>query len=386
MKLIIENWRQFVNEEEQEEKSNVLDLGKELNSGFCQFNPLINRYAQYSPENLAEMLIFVVATQRMRWYDVVPKFPLLMQYVKQNDYLLTIDKSELRPIPDKEDIEIDGKKKKIIATDSQGNIIYKKNKDGSLKMKRHYYIPKEFSQLALGARKDSIQEIWDTREQKFATMKPLFDKFNNAAEGSIAKEEAIFEIYLEFIKVKQLGLPKAAFACQLIIGRLGCIDSINMNIYKGLDPEGKLIKYNKEGIPGFKTPGTGRKGKIITVTPGGIKLAEGYVAFLKEIAKLTNTSEAKMSQQLWDSWVELVALKMNKEGDILVKMPGGKEFNVPNDYSKKIKRGDVSPTAKFKKDYIGKITGQDISRQHYPPKMYESIQKWSNYFYGVLSE
>ena len=309
-----------------------------------------------------------------------------MQYVKQNDYLLTIDKSELRPIPDKEDIEIDGKKKKIIATDSQGNIIYKKNKDGSLKMKRHYYIPKEFSQLALGARKDSIQEIWDTREQKFATMKPLFDKFNNAAEGSIAKEEAIFEIYLEFIKVKQLGLPKAAFACQLIIGRLGCIDSINMNIYKGLDPEGKLIKYNKEGIPGFKTPGTGRKGKIITVTPGGIKLAEGYVAFLKEIAKLTNTSEAKMSQQLWDSWVELVALKMNKEGDILVKMPGGKEFNVPNDYSKKIKRGDVSPTAKFKKDYIGKITGQDISRQHYPPKMYESIQKWSNYFYGVLSE
>ena len=65
MKLIIENWRQFVNEQEQEEKSNVLDLGKELNSGFCQFNPLINRYAQYSPENLAEMLIFVVATQRL---------------------------------------------------------------------------------------------------------------------------------------------------------------------------------------------------------------------------------------------------------------------------------------------------------------------------------
>ncbi|MZH01851.1 MAG: hypothetical protein F3745_00170, partial [Nitrospinae bacterium] len=67
----------FVTEEEDEE-ANVLDLSKELNSGFCDYNPLINQYAQHDPEALAEMLIFVVATQQMRWYDVVPKFPIMM--------------------------------------------------------------------------------------------------------------------------------------------------------------------------------------------------------------------------------------------------------------------------------------------------------------------
>ena len=42
--------------------------------------------------------------------------------------------------------------------------------------------------------------------------------------------------------------------------------------------------------------------------------------------------------------------------------------------------------AKFRKQYIGNITGRDISRQHYPPEMYEGVQRWSNYFYGILSE
>lgn len=354
MKILFENWRQFVNEQEEgEEKgANVLDLGKELDSGFCQFNPLINQYAQYSPENLAEMLIFVVATQQQRWYDVVPKFPLLMQHVKENDGLL-----------DPETATVDDK--------------------GKLR----YQIPKAFGQLALGFRKNAIQEIWENREQTFATMKPLFNKYNNAGEDSIAREEAMFQIYLELIKTKGLGLPKAAFASQLIIGRLGCIDSINLNLYKGLDPEGKLITYDKKtGKPSFKTPGVSKRGGIIQVTKGGIKLAERYVDFLKEIANLTRSTEAKISQQLWDSWVELVSLKINKEGDITVKMPDGEEFNVPNDYSKSIKGADINPSAKFRKQYIGKITGRDISRQHYPPEMYEGVQRWSNYFYGILSE
>jgi hypothetical protein len=349
MKILFENWRKFINEEEE---ANVLDLGKELDSGFCQFNPLINEYAQYSPDNLAEMLIFVVATQQQRWYDVVPKFPMLMQFVKDSDGLLDPETA---------------------TTDEKG--------------KMRYQIPKEFSQLTLGFRKNAIQEIWDNRESTYATMKPLFDKYNNAGEDSIAREEAMFEIYLELIKTKGLGLPKAAFASQLIIGRLGCIDSINLNLYKGLDPDGKLVTYDKKsGKPNFRTPGTSNRGGIVQVTKGGVRLAENYVQFLKEIAKLTNSTEAKISQQLWDSWVELVSLKINKTGDITVKMPGGEEFNVPNDYSKNTKGADVNPSARFRKKYIGNITGQDISRQHFPPQMYESVQKWSNYFYGVISE
>ena len=107
---------------------------------------------------------------------------------------------------------------------------------------------------------------------------------------------------------------------------------------------------------------------------------------MKTIATLTKTTEAKISQQLWDSWVELVALKINKKGDIDVIMPGGEKFVVPNDYSKSVKGAEVNPSAAFRKKYIGKITPQDISRQHDPRGMYENVERWSNYFYKILGE
>ena len=196
MKLLFENWRRFINEDEDDEE-NVLDLSKELDSGFCDFNPLINQYAQYSPDSLAEMLIFVVATQQMRWYDVVPKFPIMMQHIRDNDMLLN-----------PRDAKVNEKGKTV------------------------YNIPKAFAQLTLGFRKNAIQSIWQSREMIFSTMSPLFAKYNAASGNSLEKEEAVFQIYLELIKLPGLGLPKAAFASQLLIGRLGCIDSINLNLYK----------------------------------------------------------------------------------------------------------------------------------------------------------
>ena len=351
MKLLFENWRKYLTEEEEEQEENVLDLSKELDSGFCDFNPLINQYAQYSPDSLAEMLIFVVATQQMRWYDVVPKFPIMMQHIRDNDMLLN-----------PKDAKVNEKGKTV------------------------YNIPKAFAQLTLGFRKNAIQSIWQSREMIFSTMSPLFAKYNAAGENSLEKEEAVFQIYLELIKLPGLGLPKAAFASQLLIGRLGCIDSINLNLYKGLDPEGKLITYDSKGRPTFKTPGVSKKAGIVQVTKGGVKLAKEYVEFLKQIAKLTGSTEASISRKLWDSWVELVALKINKKGDINVIMPGGEKFTVPNDYSKNVKGAEVNPSAAFRKQYIGKITPQDVSRQHFPKQMYEGLRKWSNYVDRLLNE
>lgn len=354
---INENWQKFLEQEDESEEGtseeeNILDLGKELDSGFCQFNPLINKYAQNSPEGLAEMLIFVIATQQQRWYDVVPKFPVMMAHIRKEDGLLDPEKA---------------------TRNEKGDIIYD--------------IPKAFSQLTLGFRKGAIQWVWDSKEIIYSSLKPLFDQFNKSGEDTIAKEEAMFKIYLELLKVKGLGLPKAAFASQLIIGRLGCIDSINLNLYKGLDPDGQLITYDKKkGTPNFKTPGKKDVGGIIQISKGGIKLAEKYVQFLKHIAELTKSTEAKISQQLWDSWCELVALKINKAGDIKVKMPGGEEFRVPNDYSKNTKGAENNPSAAFRKKYIGKISAKDISRQHDPRTMFEGYNRWSKYVYSLLNE
>ena len=91
MKLLFENWRGYINEEEE---ANVLDLSKELDAGFCDYNPLINQYAQHSPDALAEMLIFVVATQQMRWYDVVPKFPIMMEFIPSPMSVLAHSRSQ----------------------------------------------------------------------------------------------------------------------------------------------------------------------------------------------------------------------------------------------------------------------------------------------------
>ena len=72
--------------------------------------------------------------------------------------------------------------------------------------------------------------------------------------------------------------------------------------------------------------------------------------------------------------------------DIDVIMPGGEKFVVPNDYSKRISKADTNPSDAFRKKYIGRITGKDVSRQHFPKEMYENIQKWSNYVTRLINE
>jgi hypothetical protein len=319
-------------------QSNLLDLTKPLDNGFCKYNPQINQYAQSGPDELAEMIIFVIATQQQRWYDVVPKFPILMAFLRKNGRLID-------PSLDYQDIPI------------------------------------AFSQLALGFRRDGIDTAWTNRDQYYSILKPLINKYNKSS--GIAKEDAMFSIYLECLKIPALGYPKAAFATQLIIGRLGCIDSINLNLYKDLDKENTII--SKSG--GFKTPDKIKdsNNKVIDITKGTVKLAKEYVAFLKRISELTKSSEAQISQMLWDSWVKLVELKINQSDDIDVIMPGGEKFVVPNDYARKTSDADTNPSSAFRKKYIGNITADDISRQHYPPMMTEGFKKWTKYFYKTLN-
>jgi hypothetical protein len=79
-----------------------------------------------------------------------------------------------------------------------------------------------------------------------------------------------------------------------------------------------------------------------------------------------------------------VSLKINNKGDIDVLMPDGEKFVVPNDYSKSTKDAETKPSAAFRKKYIGNITGKDVSRQHYPPEMYENMKKWSDYIHKLI--
>tara|TARA_R110000824_G_scaffold270827_1_gene459273 strand:- start:163 stop:1131 length:969 start_codon:yes stop_codon:yes gene_type:complete len=257
---------------------------------------------------------------------------------------------------------------------------YIKQNDGLLTGEEFQDFPQPIKSLILGFRKNAIDYIWRNRERLYSSMMSDINKYNNAKSGTIEKEEAMFSIYLKFLTVPGLGLPKAAFASQLIIGRLGCIDSINLNIYKGLDPEGKLIKTDKDGKVGFKTAGKklDTSSNLYRITKGGVELAQKYVEFLKQIADMNSTTEANISKSLWDTWVEIVAKKINLDGDLEVVMPGGKRFKIPNDYSKKASKGDSDHAGKFRDKWMGKITGKDVSRQHHPEKMFEGLLKESS--------
>jgi len=321
---------------------NLLDLTKSLDSGFCEYNPQINQYAQSSPETLAEMIIFVIATIQKNWYDVVPVFNLLMNYLRKGNSLVNPSDPEF----------------------------YEKNIENS-----------GFSSIILGEKLPSVNTIWNRRNEIYSRTKPYIDKYNKTS--GIAKEEAMFEIYLSFLGLPNLGLPKAAFATQLVIGRLGCIDSVNMNLYKDVEGIKPLTSVDKDGKTTFKSMSSFKDKKILQITKGGVKLAKGYVDFLKMLSKTTKSGEAGISRFLWDSWVELIALKMNRSGDIDIIMPGGEKASVQNKYAKDTKT--QSPQGQFRKKYIGNITGRDISRQHYPPMMTEGYKKWTKYFYKTLN-
>lgn len=387
MRLLFESWRTYLKEmeeyrlaeqegykfsvakggevsEEPEDVSDlssdrILDISKDLDSGFCDFNPLINQYAQNSPEGMAEMLIFVVATMQTRWSDVMERFPILMAWIEKHDGLL---------IPD------------LKYKNEKGKMVYELPKGAGI----------------VGNRLKVIDFIWRNRESIYESLMKPINKYNNSS--GLEKEEALFDVYMSILGIKGFGLPKAAFAVQLIIGRLGCIDSINMNLYQGLGKEAQLLvpTTNKKGetsltfkgMGGYRRPNKAMPdSKIMAFTTTGVKLAKKYIEFLQEIAKQTKTAD--ISRKLWDSWVEMVALKSNAADDLAVKMPNGKIYRVPNDYYSK-KTGAPRPSLeKYLSKYGGTATGKDISREHDPReirerKLTESQKIWSNYFYGVL--
>ena len=176
-------------------------------SGFCKYNPQINDYAYSSEDHLAEVLIFVVATQLARWPDVVSKFPHLLNFIYANNGMFP---------------------------------------EGQTRSEEAF--PKNFASLVVG-KTDAIDFMWKNRGEIYSLIKPEIKNYREA--GSSKKEEAAFKLYLKLLRLPRLGLPKAGFATQLIIGRLGCIDSINSNI---LALPADIMTTDKKGATRFKTP------------------------------------------------------------------------------------------------------------------------------------
>jgi len=319
---------QLISEGMPQVKALQLKTYEEEESGFCRHNPLINQYARESEENLAEVLIFVVATQLARWPDVVSKFPHLMNYIYSNDGMFKA-----------------GEKRSEEA------------------------LPNTFSSLVVG-KTDAIDFIWKSRGQIFSMLSPYIEDYHNSA--SAKKEEAAFKLYLKLLQMPRLGLPKAGFAAQLIIGRLGCIDSINSNI---LELPKDIIKTDKKGDTGFKTPGKQNRPSedfVASLTKGGVELAKKYADYLNQLEKLSGDNITKI---LWDNWCDIVAYKIrNPRTKFDVKLQGGLQGGeVESDYPRQYQ--PHNPSSQFMKKLGSTISGSDVSIQHYPPALKAALRE-----------
>tara|TARA_Y100000034_G_scaffold101630_1_gene126046 strand:+ start:254 stop:1381 length:1128 start_codon:yes stop_codon:yes gene_type:complete len=374
MKKIMESWDKFLKESSvneipagtPEDDITTIDLSEPgLDEGFCEWNPKINAYAQENADQFAETLMFVIASQQMPWHEFLAGCQVMFDWFENEYDFLTPEQKVQKNVP----------------------------------------LPTEIRKMFRG-RGLHIRKVWHEKRKLFSMFKPLIDEYNDAT-NVLEQEAAVYNIYRELIlNVNGLGLPKAAFASQMIIGRLGCIDTINMKLYKHFLVEfGELIKPKSDSFKsltikkdaqgkGFFPPS--RKGIIEDGT--NFKLTQKYIDFLKELAKLNSASGKHGTQFLWDSWVKIVAARLREQKKyIRVINPDGKESGHRNLYTRK---ASFERAERLKQQMVGNTYGPDVSSQHYIPilkklglaeraereKLRESkgFKVWSEYFYSLL--
>ncbi len=204
---------------------------------FCRYQPQIAKFAKGNPDNLAATLIFVLASQGTAWHNLTAWFPMLMEHIRDNDGLY--------PYED--------------------------------------HVPWKAVVFRGGG---AIEDVWKHRH-------PIYHRVEKARDD--------LDTFRVLLTVPGLSLPKAGFACQLITGKLGCVDSVNASIF-GIPLDLMVVSANQPGFLSMK--GYMKNGRL---TADGEKKLELYIQFLDSIKHATSDSA---SQQLWDGWCEIIANKI----------------------------------------------------------------------------
>ena len=173
------------------------------------------------------------------------------------------------------------------------------------------------------------------------------------SNGAMDDPIALHSLLMTF---QGLGIPKAGFAVQLLIGRMGCIDSINQAMVYGGDIPPALETSIKKGEPG-------------EVREKMREASKAYGDMLREFQDFLG-EKGNESQYLWDLWCKMVAFQINNPGvPYAVKMqdPRSKQMRVVGR-----KAGSLYRTGEVRKyrDFMGmdddkRVTQRDISRDHY---------------------
>lgn len=282
----------------------------DASSSFCDYNPQINHFARQNPENMFYVLGLVVGTVGSSWVQFRNLYPVYAAFIRETDGA---------------DIPVDS----IVGLDGEETSV-----------KRWFY---------KGASK-YIKGIWNQKDELY----------HDIYEKDIIDDE--YELYKYILhKVSGMATVKAAFAVQLLTGKLGCIDNINADIY-GIpvsitDPSGKQIK----------APAFSKKGGVKTdeLSKAGQKIVQNYIDFLKAIGKV---SDSPYSQRLWDDWVQLAAAKSvfaDSHNQIQFNLVDGRKIVMPTYKNATNDKKYAEFLDKMREQGIDPFGGYQIGKDHF---------------------
>lgn len=317
---------------------------------FKVHQPAIGDFSQSSPMNMAKLLIFVICSQQTEWPRLNAIFPMFWETVMQTGSLLKPEEYKQEDIP----------------------------KDA-------------FAGIRWWAgRREAINFILNNRSALYSSIMRAVDMDERTGNTG-------FLVYRKLIMVPGLGVPKAGFATQLLVGKVGCVDSVNLNVLGTnspthiMSPSGvgflnaKGISKNSSGSGvlspmEFKTAAQGLpkdKRELLNFLYGELtrksyEILRGYADYLDDLAEKGTTSEV-----LWNIWCGIIANKIHHFGGkpIDVKLPSQTGTSRVKSYKgsspehlqraqARIRPWDQSrATSTISKDHVDLIRGESILKQ-----------------------
>lgn len=315
-------------------------------SGFCEHNPAVNKFAKANSTQMFIVLAFVFFTMQKQWVFVTNYFEDFVKWL----FEIAIPKDDwnwkgkdFSKLPSMYGGGKGEEKRLKKELDKDGNEIIKYN--------NNIITPEQLKFIKLYNNDDAvyIAKLWKNK-----------DRIYDFVMSNLDKPE---QIYFYFInEISGLAAVKAAFATQLILGKFGCIDSINQRVYAD------LISKNQDAF----TP----QGTVKSSQKGSAK----YLDFLKQLEDLY---QQDISKTLWDDWCEIVEHKIlyaNDTGEnkqIQIQFKDGTNVNI-DPY--KIQRGEkvnTGPMINTARSEIGiNPTGRIVSKQHKDAVMNPLFKKY----------
>lgn len=227
-------------------------------SSYAAHQPQIGGFAQASPENWAQAVMFAPLTANTNFYMVVEGFPSLMKFLRTKGH---VTQQEVAAF--------------ISGLGKHGNLIAAIADRGGLK------------ESGIDAWKTRmIAQVWNARKELKDRCDELNDKNDMASLLSLLGS------------LPGMKPVKAGFVIQLIYGKLGCLDTHNIDMYQQIAHrlgQNKIAAaLDEKAVKKWSPTESGK------VNPEAIK---AYLDLLKMIEDAWGISTG----ELWDLWVDLVA-------------------------------------------------------------------------------